>query len=247
MPSEPLSPMDWLQQQPLAEGEYLYAVMGSASDAEPMANYYRKASPEAPIPLWGGTPYAGWRELMPYLDRLPADSPMLDWVAATDACDWGWLAVSRAQPAEVAEHLRGLTQVLMPDGTGVFFRFWDGQHLLPILDWLGERSGELLPVFIRYWVNGQPRDGHALPHQGPQPYPWWEVPQALLDHLTQQDPSTLIDNLLQTLREDHADLYFAQPEANLRLKVAQFVRYHAEPMDSLGERVVDHLIQEVAP
>lgn len=247
MPSEPLTPQAWLRQQPLADGEYLYAVMANASDAEPMANYYRNATPEAPIPLWGGTPYAGWRELMPYLERLPASSPMLDWVAATSARDWGWLAVSRAQPDEVAEHLRGLTQVLMPDGTGVFFRFWDGQHLLPILDWLGERSGELLPVFERYWVNGQARDGHPLPHQGPQPYPWWQVPQALLDRLVEQDPSTLIDNLLQTLREAHADLYFAQPEANLRLKLAQFIRYHAEPTEGLGERVIAQLIQDVAP
>ncbi|MDH0620337.1 DUF4123 domain-containing protein [Pseudomonas fulva] len=246
MPFELITPQGWLQQQPLADGEYLYAVMANASNAGPMANYYRNAVPEAPIPLWGGTPYADWRELMPYLDRLPPDSPMLDWIAASDACDWGWLAVSRVQPADVAVHLRGLTQVLMPDGTGVFFRFWDGQHLLPILDWLGKRSGELLPVFERYWVNGQTRDGHPLPHQGPQPYPWWQVPQVLLDYLTKQDPATLLDNLLQSLHEDHAQLYFAQPVANLRLKLAQFIRYHAEPTDSLGTRVIAHLTQDVA-
>jgi hypothetical protein len=73
------------------------------------------------------------------------------------------------------------------------------------------------------------------------------VPQVLLECLTKQDPSTLLDNLLQSLREDHAKLYFAQPVANLRLKLAQFIRHHAEPMDSLGVRAIAHLIQDVAP
>ena len=27
----------------------------------------------------------------------------------------------------------------MPDGSEVFFRFWDGRHLLPILAHLGEK------------------------------------------------------------------------------------------------------------
>lgn len=92
---------------------------------------------------------------MPYVTELKPNSAFLPWIAETDALDWGWLAVSRAEPNDVFEHLRSLTQVKMPDGTEVFFRFWDGWHIYPILKGLGDKAGEVLPVFERYLINGQ--------------------------------------------------------------------------------------------
>ncbi|MGC1331827.1 DUF4123 domain-containing protein [Pseudomonas sp.] len=245
MPSDSLSAKQWLEQHPLAAGEHLYVVLGSASDAKPLVRYYQLATPTAPIPIWGGTPYAGWKEVMPYVDQLAADSPMLDWIDGCTDKDWGWLAVSHHSPEVIAEHLRGLTQVIMPDGAEVFFRFWDGRHLLPILTLLGEARGTLLPVFQRYWING-----HALPSPGGvvrdiPPYPWWKVPSALLEQLSTADPSTLVDNLMQWLREDHSPLYFALPESNLRLKVEHFVKRAAAPQETLGTRVRAYLEQEV--
>ncbi|ABA74783.1 conserved hypothetical protein [Pseudomonas fluorescens Pf0-1] len=77
---------------------------------------------------------------MPYVTELKPNSAFLPWIAETAALDWGWLAMSRAEPNDVFEHLRSLTQVNMPDGTEVFFRFWDGRHIYPILKGLGEKA-----------------------------------------------------------------------------------------------------------
>lgn len=245
MPSDSLSTKQWLEQHPPAPDEYLYVVLSNASDANPLARYYQIATPTAPIPIWSDTPYAGWKEVMPYVDQLAADSPLLDWIDSCEEQDWGWLAVSRCPPEVVAEHLRGLTQVIMPDRTEVFFRFWDGRHLLPILSYLGGASAEVLPVFERYWINGYGVTSSGGVARDAQPYPWWEVPQALLDQLSQEDPSTLVENLLQWLREDHSALYFALPKTNLRLKIEHFVKRAAAPQETLSTRVRAYLEQEV--
>lgn len=245
MPSDSLSPRQWLDHYPLAPDEHLYIVLGSASEAQPLVRYYQTATPIAPIPIWADTPYSGWKEVMPYVDQLAADSPMLEWIDSCEEQDWGWLAVSRCAPQVVAEHLRGLTQVIMPGGTQVFFRFWDGRHLLPILNHLGSASAQVLPVFERYWINGTALNNGGGIMRDALPYPWWEVPQALLDQLNSEDPSTLVDNLMQWLREEHSPLYFALPESNLRLKVEHFVKRAATPQETLSTRVRAYLEQEV--
>ncbi len=125
MTSDALSPRTWLARHPLQAGECLYAVFGSASDAAPLQAYYREDSPPPPLPLWNGTPYADWQPVMPYLAKLSPSSVFLDWAASEKSRDWGWLAVSTWSTDAILEHLRSLTQVRMPDGSEVFFRFWD--------------------------------------------------------------------------------------------------------------------------
>ncbi|EPM43195.1 hypothetical protein A246_27934, partial [Pseudomonas syringae pv. actinidiae ICMP 19098] len=66
-----MTPQVWLAEQPLQAGERLYLV-----------------------PIWSGTPYDTWQPVMPYLSELMPRSAFLNWVAETDAEDWGWLAVS---------------------------------------------------------------------------------------------------------------------------------------------------------
>lgn len=244
MPSDSLSAKQWLEQHPLAAGEHLYVVLGSASAAQPLVRYYQLATPTAPIPVWGGTPYAGWKEVMPYVDPLAADSPMLDWIDGCEDKDWGWLAVSRHSPEVVAEHLRGLTQVIMPDGAQVFFRFWDGRHLLPILQHLGSASAEVLPVFDRYWINGHAIKSAAGAVRPAPPYPWWAVPQGLLESLSEADPSTLVDNWLQRLADDHPQVYHDLPERNLRLKLTHFARRTPPPQKTFAA-LLDYLNMEL--
>ena len=156
MNSEPLTPRQWLADNPLRPGESLYAVISSTSDADPLAAYRQQGGVEPPDRLWADTAYADWLPVMPYLLRLTPDSEFIQWAAQTDADDWGWLAISTACPLRITEHLRSLTQVLMPSGEAVFFRFWDGRHWLPILQHLGTTTRDVLPVFDRYWINGQP-------------------------------------------------------------------------------------------
>ncbi|MFJ4608487.1 DUF4123 domain-containing protein [Pseudomonas atacamensis] len=243
MPSERISPKDWLAQQPLQSGERLYLIISAASDADALKTLYLTEPTAQLIPIWGGTPYSTWQPVMPYLTELKANSAFLPWIAETDALDWGWLAVSRSEPNEVFEHLRSLTQVKMPDGTEVFFRFWDGRHIHPILRGLGEKAGEVLPVFERYLINGQALEVGTRVVPKVKDWPWWEVPKGLLEGLSKDNPATLVSNLMQWLEEDRPDLYTEWPENNLKLKITRFVRRPDAPQN-LKEALINHLILE---
>jgi len=243
VPSERITPKDWLAQQPLQSGERLYLVVSAASDADALKTLYLTEPTAQLIPIWGGTPYSTWQPVMPYLAELKANSAFLPWIAETDALDWGWLAVSRSEPNEVFEHLRSLTQVKMPDGTEVFFRFWDGRHIYPILRGLGEKAGEVLPVFERYLINGQALEVGTRVVPKVRDWPWWEVPKGLLEGLCKDNPATLVSNLMQWLEEDRPDLYTAWPENNLKLKITRFVRRPDAPQN-LKEALIIHLILE---
>lgn len=243
MPSERITPKDWLAQQPLQSGERLYLIISAASDADALKTLYLTEPTAQLIPIWGGTPYSTWQPVMPYLTELKANSAFLPWIAETDAIDWGWLAVSRSEPNEVFEHLRSLTQVKMPDGTEVFFRFWDGRHIYPILRGLGKKAGEVLPVFERYLINGQALEVGTRVVPKVRDWPWWEVPKGLLEGLSKDNPATLVSNLMQWLEEDRPDLYTAWPENNLKLKITRFVRRPDAPQN-LKEALINHLILE---
>nr|WP_243432931.1 MULTISPECIES: DUF4123 domain-containing protein [unclassified Pseudomonas] len=232
-----------MAQQPLQSGERLYLIVSAASDADALKTLYLTEPTAQLIPIWGGTPYSTWQPVMPYLTELKANSVFLPWIADTDALDWGWLAVSRSEPNEVFEHLRSLTQVKMPDGTEVFFRFWDGRHIHPILRGLGEKAGEVLPVFERYLINGQALEVGSRVVPKVRDWPWWEVPKGLLEGLSKDNPATLVSNLMQWLEEDRPDLYTAWPENNLKLKITRFVRRPDAPQN-LKEALINHLILE---
>jgi hypothetical protein len=246
VPSETLSTRDWLEAE-WRDGQRLYVVMGNASEANPLQAYYQQPSATLPLPIWSGTPYAGWQEVMPYLGELEPDSNFLDWVDEAPTQNWGWLALSPNEPSLVLEHLRGLTQVRMPDGAEVFFRHWDGAHLLPILRHLGDEASQLLPMFDRLLINRQALSLINGPVPTPREYPWWQVPRALSMALTEEDPTTLVDNLMQWLQEEHAELYFAVPQKNLRHKVERFVRRTAITEDNYSGRLRAHLEYEVTP
>ncbi|MDT3312183.1 DUF4123 domain-containing protein [Pseudomonas sp. rhizo66] len=243
MPSDRITPKDWLAQQPLQTDERLYLVISAASDSDALKNLYLTEPTAQLIPIWGGTPYSTWQPVMPYVTELKANSAFLPWIAETDALDWGWLAVSRSEPNDVFEHLRSLTQVKMPDGTEVFFRFWDGRHIYPILHGLGEKAGEVMPVFERYLINGQSLEVGTRVVPRVKDWPWWEVPKPLLDGLAKESPTTLISNLMQWLEEDRPDIYTAWPENNLKLKISRFVRRPDAPKN-LKEALLNHLILE---
>ncbi len=241
--SDLLTPQAWLAEKPLQADERLYLIVSAASDAEALKTLYQNEPMTQATPIWGGTPYAGWQQVMPYLVELKPTSGFLQWIAESDARDWGWLAVSSSTPEVVFEHLRSLTQVRMPDGTEVFFRFWDGRHILPILEGLGDAAGEVLPVFDRYLINGKRLEVGPRVVPPAKDWPWWEVPKTLLDGLAKKNPSTLIGNLMQWLEEERPDIYAAYPESNLKLKIARFVGRPDAPQN-LNEVLLNHLILE---
>src|SRR3990167_4251981 len=153
-----MSPHAWLERQPLKPGQQLFAIFGNASASQPMKAWQLSTPAQAPSPIWADTTYAEWEPVMPYVGIVPASSEFLQWVATTESRDWGWLAVSSASQEALVEHLRSLTQVLLPNGRAVFFRFWDGRYLLPILQSADVNPTQLMPVLDRCLINGQPLD-----------------------------------------------------------------------------------------
>jgi hypothetical protein len=207
-------PAEWLAREPLKTSEQLFAVFSNANEAKPPAAWRETASP-----IWAETIYAEWDAVMPCVGIVAADSEFLHWVTTTESLGWGWLAVSSASLEEVVAHFRSLTQVLMPGGKTVFFRFWDGRFLLPILQADEVDAAQLFPLIGRCLINGQVLDigGRAL--VSGRVFPWWQVPDSVL---AQQGHDVRAANALQWLSEEHPAVFEAFPEAILRCKVRRF-------------------------
>lgn len=216
-----LTPSAWLAREPLKPAEQLFAIFSNASDARPPL--------VAPSPIWAETIYAEWDAVMPFVGIVAEDSEFLDWVASTESRDWGWLAVSSASLEVLVEHFCSLTQVLMPDGKAVFFRFWDGRFLLPILQSDEVQSAQLMPVISRGLINGQAVDIGGRAQVSGRVFPWWKVPESVL---ASAGNSVRIGNALQWLSEEHPALYEAFPQAVLRCKVRQFFQVSASEESS---------------
>jgi hypothetical protein len=239
-----MSPHDWLELQPLKSSEQLFAVFSNASGAEPFKAWQRSISAQAPSPIWADTTYAEWEPVMPYVGIVAVGSEFLQWVANTESRDWGWLAVSCATQDVLVEHLRSLTQVLLPNGNAVFFRFWDGRYFLSILQSAEVNATQLMPVIDRCLINGRQLDigGSAL--KTSSVFPWWEVSESLLNHLATESATTRINNLMKWLSEDRPDLYEAFSESVLRHKVASFLETSDLPQ-APKSALVDYLITEL--
>lgn len=239
-----IHPAIWFQDHPLTETEQIFAIFSSASAAEPLKIWRASKGGKAPSPIWAETMYAEWEEVMPYVGIVAADGEFLQWVTTTESQDWGWLAVSAAPLKVVVEHMRSLTQVTLPNGKAVFFRFWDGRYLLPILQSAQVNAVELLPVFDRCLINGQTVEigGNALKSE--KVFPWWAVPDALLQQLGAEDVSTQLNNLMQWLSEEHQTLFEAFSESVLRRKVEAFLAQPGLPSVPKVE-LLEHLMMEL--
>ena len=233
-----MRPDQWLKDEPLKPSEQLFAIFSSASAANPLQAW--PLSAQAPQPVWAETLYAQWDAVMPFVGIADTDSEFLDWVATTESHDWGWLAVSSASLEVMVEHVRSLTQVVMPDGRAVFFRFWDGRFLLPIFESPEVDVGPLLPVIARGLINGRAVDIGGRSRVSGRVFPWWQVPEKLL---AQFDGKIRIDNVLQWLSEEYPVLFEAFPEAVLRCKVVRFFQTSASE-ESSNAALLDYLRAE---
>lgn len=244
MPPDALSPHAWLERQPLQPSEQLFAIFSSASAAEPFKAWQRSITAQAPSPIWADTAYAEWETVMPYVGIVAVDGEFLEWVAATESLDWGWLAVSSATSEALVEHFRSLTQALLPNGDKVFFRFWDGRYVLPILQSAEVNAAQLIPVIGRCLINGQALEVGGSALKTSRVFPWWEVSESLLKHLATESATTHINNLMKWLSEDRPDLYEAFSESVLRHKVASFLEMPDLPQ-APKSALVDYLISEL--
>jgi hypothetical protein len=241
---ELLSPQAWLERQPLQASEQLFAIFSNASAAEPFKAWLRSSPTHVPNPIWADTDYAEWEAVMPYVGIVADGSEFLEWIATTESRDWGWLTVSSVTQEVLVEHLRSLTQVLLPNGNAVFFRFWDGRYLLPTLQSAEVNAPQLMPVINRCLINGQALDIDGSALKTTRVFPWWEVSESLLNHLASESATTRINNLLKWLSEDHLDLYEAFSESVLRHKVATFLETPDLPQ-APKSALVDYLMTEL--
>lgn len=240
-----ISSQQWLATVP--EELTIYVMLGSISGAKPVTAYFQKTNQINLTSLWRETAYTNWFEAMPYIAPIERNSPFLEWIDKTKAQDWGWLAASSYDPETIRLHLKSLTKVLMPDSMDVFFRYWDGRYLYPILSYLQEKAAEVIPVFSHYLINKQVLEV-PIPNKLPElkAYPWWRVEQTLVNQLTQQNPTTLIDNLMQWLKEENSELFYRYPENNIRSKVTHFVENNEYTADTVANQLLDYFIEEGA-
>lgn len=237
------TPRAWLENHPLQASEQLFAIFSNASSAGALSAW-RRSMAATPTLIWADTPYAEWEAVMPYVGLVRAGSEFLDWIAAADSLDWGWLAVSSASQEALAEHLRGLTQVLLPGGKAVFLRFWDGRFMGPILQSTAVDVGELLPVINRCLINGQSFEFVGNVQRPARIFPWWEVPVALLDAMTEAPTDCLLDNLLTWLGEEHPDLCERLDHRILRRKIAHFLE-RSKPLAAPKAPLLAYLLREL--
>ncbi|WP_025122865.1 MULTISPECIES: DUF4123 domain-containing protein [unclassified Serratia (in: enterobacteria)] len=211
---------DWVRN---TAGTQLYAVLANTNGAEGIKAYYREDGNRTPFGLYANTQYANWSEVMPVLVALDDGSPFLRWVAETPLRNWGWLARSPLPQTTIADHLHGLTKVILPDGKEVFFRYWDGQYLPCYLKYYGDHWSNILPVFSDYWINGRALTCPVKPDAVLQVFPWWPVPQGLLDALLDENVLPLVLNIRQTLRQSYPDVIARWPDAILDKKIRRLL------------------------
>ena len=211
---------DWSQITATAKMP-LYAVLSNVSDAQSVKNYYVTDGSQTPYGLYTGTPYTNWHSVMPMIVQLDENSPFLNWVSQTEYQNWGWLARSHLPFESICAHLRSLTQVIMPDGETVFFRYWDGTYLAEQIRFMADSWAEVLPAFAFYWVNGEPFTVFVPLQAEAQVSPWWQVPAELIDYLSQKNKTPLIDNIMQYLQENCHKTYWGI-DRDILLKKIQY-------------------------
>ena len=181
----------------------MYLVLSGTSAAEPVRYFYDRDGLTG-RPLFQGTPYAGWQEVMPYLVLVNLQSPFLDWVMETDAVDWGWTAISTATFDQVFDHLQSLIQIQMPDQRAVFFRYWDPRFFGPLLSFLEtrDRAAMMGPMARTVMPSGQQLDHPGTDEmRGTRRYPWFQLTIEVEKQLTSLCWQQLVDNTLAALHQ----------------------------------------------
>ncbi|WP_165857448.1 DUF4123 domain-containing protein [Marinobacter sp. JSM 1782161] len=204
----------------------LYLVLSGTSECQPVRHYFSQDGANA-LPLYMGTPYAGWQEVMPYLAAITPDSPFLEWIKTEADADWGWAALSSAYMDRVFSHLRSLTQITLASGKDVFFRYWDARFLGPIIDQLDPNQQASLMGPVTAWA-----DPHGQLRQTPparleteaKPFPWFHLPASVEKGLAANSRDQLVDNALTALEKLEPSPIAPYPKPVARQKVARQLR-----------------------
>ncbi|MEP1213494.1 MAG: DUF4123 domain-containing protein [Marinobacter sp.] len=213
--------------QPAENPSSVYLVLSGTSAAKPVQHFYATDGLTA-LPLFQGTQYAGWHEVMPFLVQVTDTSEFLDWIGETDSVDWGWGLVSDASLEEVFGHIRSLTKIVLPDGKEVFFRYWDARYLGAILSGVDDicRARLMGPAHAVVLPDGKVTHHPGTPDHSTSPpeFPWFSLPAETLEKIAVLCWECLVDNTISALsKKKHSPLnQYPQPIA--RQKVERHLR-----------------------
>lgn len=206
---------------------YVYLVLSGTSAAKPVRHFYATDGLTA-RPLFQGTQYAGWHEVMPFLAQVTETSAFLAWIDETDSTDWGWGLVSDASLEEVFNHIRSLTKILLPAGQEVFFRYWDARYFGAILDNVDDACRARLMGPIATIVLPE---GKIVNHPGvPEPvesaleFPWFSLPAETLKKIAALCWGQLVDNTVAALGKKKQSPLSRYPDPIARQKVERHLR-----------------------
>lgn len=197
----------------------LYAILSNVGSSQAVKEYYLHDGSHTPVGLYSNTPYDAWVSVAPMIVPLDENSPFLSWVEYTEHRDWGWLARSPYPFERIIAHFRGLVQVILPDETVVFFRYWDGSWLAEHLRYMGDDWRAVMPPFAFYCVNGESFCVHISADAEPKISPWWKVPQGAIDFMMQKDNTPLLNNVMNHLKEQRPDIFNINDETVLNARL----------------------------
>lgn len=230
-------------------GTYWYVIFNGTSDISALQHFYRLGGNDAQ-PLWHGTAYADWLEVMPFIAAITPDSAFIDWINHEAHEDWGMLVSANAPINTVFEHFRSLTHIYLPSGKSVFFRFYDPRFSLQVANACDPSSRSALMGPTRQWVangvvanNGLTANHDWANANPPKAFPWWELPADVYQQLA-NDGTALVINLLKDIDQVRPDLTAAYHEQVLTLKAQRFVDSYQGAKDRYLSAFIAHIEQE---
>ena len=226
----------------------VYLVLSGTSEAAPVRHFYRTDGLTA-RPLFMGTAYAGWHEIMPFLVQVSLESPFWDWLEEQDSPDWGWAMVSEASFDEVFAHWQSLIKITLSSGKEVFFRYWDARFLSPILASLGdpERNRMMGPAQAMVMPDSEtitPAEGYRwLPEN--KAFPWFSLSAKAEQQVASLCWDLLVDNTVAALAAVPRTPLASYPPAVGRRKVEKQLRRQAAGgvITELSQQQIDDIHQ----
>lgn len=205
----------------------VYLVLSGTSAEKPVRHFYATDGLTA-RPLFQGTQYAGWHDVMPFLAQVTETSAFLDWIDETDSTDWGWGLVSDASLEEVFGHIRSMTKIFLPGDREVFFRYWDARFLGPILNNVDDacRAQLMGPITTIVLPEGEVINHPGVPETGKpaQEIPWFSLPAETLKKIAALCWGQLVDNTVSALGKKKQSPLSRYPEPIARQKVERHLR-----------------------
>lgn len=216
-----------------------YAIFNGTSEENALKHFYRLGGNDAK-PLWSGTVYAEWHDVMPYMADVSNHATFLNWEQQEAPDDWGIIITTEDTFENVFKHFRSLTQVWMPASGHAFFRFYDPRFSLNVAQYCNDeqRSDLMGPCICWNAKNRSVTNTTPTPFLNEKPFPWWDVPKDVIEKVS-LDKSVLAMNLVKGLAGEREDIYLSYPEKILEYKATRFVnRYSGDDQSYLANFII---------